>query len=336
MPENAPRRILVVKLSALGDLFHAVPVIHELKRHFGCEIDWVTQPEYAELAGCHTDVSRVICYPRRGGFRAWREFLQELRRESYDLVCDFQGLLKSGIVLGLAKGRRKISLSRPREGSGLFAHEIPEANAPTPHAMDRLVDTLRHLGFGMEEEPVYPLDFPEAPPLPGKRPRVGIAPRSRWPAKDWPAEKFASVIRALHERTDADVVLLGGPGDVETAENIIADSGGGDRIWNLCGKSPLIQLGSQLKEVDVLLCNDSGPMHFAAAVGTPVVALFGPTDPALTGPVGAGHTVLRPGPGPEGYPDHRSYKQPGNGFIARIGVEEVSAAILKHLLNHPE
>lgn len=325
----AGSRILVVKLSALGDLFHAVPIVHALKLHFGGELDWVTQPEYAELVACHADVNRVLCYPRRGGPGAWRGFVRELRRERYDLVCDFQGLLKSGLVVGLSRGRRKISVCAPREGAGWFAHEVPAARAATPHAMDRLADTLRHLGFELGP-PVYPLVFPAAAPLPGGRPRLGIAPRSRWPAKDWPAEKFAAVIRNLRARGQLDVILFGGPGDVEDGEAIQA-AAGGEGIWNLCGKSPLIHLGAQLKEVDVLLCNDSGPMHFAAAVGTPVVALFGPTDPALTGPVGEGHCVLRPAPGPEGYPAHRSYKEPGNAFIARIGVEEVTEAVWRCL-----
>lgn len=322
-------RILVVKLSALGDLFHAVPVVHALKRHYGGAVDWVTQPEYAELVRCNRDVERVLCFPRRGGPAAWRKFWLDLRRERYDLVCDFQGLFKSGLVLGLARGKRKISVSSPREGAGWFADEIPASLAGTPHAMDRLTDTLRHLGVAVDP-PVYPMQFPPAPALPGNHPRLGIAPRSRWPAKDWPPESFAAVIRALRERCDLDVVIFGGGGDSLTAETIIREAGG-ERIWNLCGTGSLTQLGAQLREVDVLLCNDSGPMHFAAAVGTPVVALFGPTDPLLTGPVGEEHAVLRPAPGPGGYPPHRSYKQAGNDFIATLAVPEVTEAVWSRL-----
>jgi len=169
------------------------------------------------------------------------------------------------------------------------------------------------------------LRFPEAPPLPGIRPRLGIAPRSRWPAKDWPVEKFVEVVAALRERVNVDVVLFGGPADEALGSDMAKRIG--ERVWNECGKSPLLHLGAQLKEVDVLLSNDSGPMHFAAAVGTPVVALFGPTDPALTGPVGENHKVIRPVAGAEGYPSHRSYKEPGNEFISRIPVEEVAEAV---------
>ena len=86
-----------------------------------------------------------------------------------------------------------------------------------------------------------------------------------------------------------------------------------------------------LQHLDAVVSNDSGPMHLAAAVGTPLVALFGPTDPALTGPWGEGPIVLRPPAGPEGYPDHRSYKDPDAGFIARISVDEVVEAVVKQV-----
>ena len=322
------KRILVIKLSALGDLFHAVPVVHMLKSHFQCPVDWVTQPEYVALVNCHRDVDRVIAYPRRGGVGAWRGFLGALRARRYDLVLDLQGLFKSGLSMGLAKGTRKISPSSPREFSQFFAHETSGSLAQTPHAMDRLLDSLRHLGISPADA-VYPLDFPPADPLPGRRPRLAIAPKSRWPAKDWPMEHFIACAQGVRAQVDADVVVLGGPDDRPAGESLVKGMGG--RAWNLCGETPLIQLGSQLRDVDCLLCNDSGPMHFAAAVGTPLVALFGPTDPAQTGPWGEGHAILRPPPGPGGYPDHRSYKQPGNAFISQIPVARVVDAVVEKL-----
>jgi len=317
-------RILVVKLSALGDLFHAVPVVHALREHFGAPIDWVTQPEYLELAGCHADVDRVIAFPRRGKSGGWLDFSRELRRERYGLALDLQGLFKSGVVLGLCRAERKLACARAREGSALFAYERPVLTQSGPHALDVLQDSLRHLGIEARA-PRYPLMFPDAEPLPGKRPRLAIAPKSRWPAKDWPLEKFREValrLRAAHP--ELELIVLGGPKDRADGESLLRDLGAG--AHNLCGLTPFLALGSQLREVDLLLCNDSGPMHFAAAVGTPVVALFGPTDPARTGPVGAQHRVLRPDPGPEGYPDHRTYKLPGNDFISRLTVEEVATA----------
>jgi len=317
-------RILVVKLSALGDLFHAVPVVHRLRSHYGAAVDWVTQPEYAELIGCCRDVDEVLCFPRRGALKDTMAFRRRLRARKYDLAIDLQGLMKSGLVLGMARAGRKLSPSSPREGSGIFAGETPPATAKTPHALDRLCDTLRYLEI--EPKPLrYLFDFPKSEPLPGASPRLAVAPRSRWPAKDWPVEKYIDLIRRLQQERPLDVFILGGPGDAELGSHMKETLGEG--VWNLCGRRPLLELGDVLKQVDCLVCNDSGPMHFAAAVGTPLVALFGPTDPALTGPWSDRATVLRPLPGPEGYPDHRSYKQGGNAMIGRLTVEEVAAAV---------
>jgi heptosyltransferase-1 len=321
-------RILVVKLSALGDLLHAVPVVHRLAEQYHCPIDWVTQPEYADLVACHRDVDRVIAFPRKGGVSKLRTFVRELREQSYDLALDLQGLTKSGLVLGLSKSRRKICTSKPREIAAWFAHEIPESKAPTPHAMDRLFDSLRHLEINPDPV-VYPLEFPPGPEFSSTMSKLAIAPRSRWPGKDWPAERFIELARSLAGQMELEVYVLGGPADRELGVRMVKDIG--KNSHNLCGQHPMLALGVILRQMDCLVCNDSGPMHMGAAVGTPVVALFGPTDPDKTGPWGPGHQVLRPPAGTEGYPDHRSYKRVGNDFIARITVQEVENAVKKQL-----
>jgi heptosyltransferase I len=326
-------RILVVKLSALGDLFHAMPVVHLLARHSQCKVDWVTQPEYMALVQTHTDVDRVIPFPRKGGMADSKRFLRQLRVREYDLALDLQGLTKSGLVLGLCRAKRKIGSSHPRELAKFFAGETPRARARTPHALDQLLDSCRHLDIPIAPL-TYPLNFPESRQLePGQGPLVALAPRSRWPAKDWPEDKFIALGRRLIQEKYARIVLIGGPDDQEVGERM--QEALGDQACNLCGKEPLIGLGGLLKQVDVLVCNDSGPMHFAAAVGTPLVALFGPTDPGKTGPVGEHALVLRPPPGPEGYPDHRSYKHGDNQFIAKLSVEEVFETVLKQLDESP-
>ncbi|MEX2606296.1 MAG: glycosyltransferase family 9 protein [Kiritimatiellia bacterium] len=321
-------RILVVKLSALGDLLHAVPVAHRLAEHYQCPVDWVTQPEYVELVTCHRDVDRVIAFPRRGGISDMRNFVRDLRKQTYDLALDLQGLSKSGLVLGLSRSRRKIGTSRPRELSAWFAQETPESKASTPHAMDRLFDSLRHLGI--EPGPaVYPLEFPPGPEFASPIRKLAIAPRSRWPGKDWPEDRFVELARTLMGQLELEVYVLGGPSDRELGERMVADIGEGSHT--LCGKHPMSALGGILRQMDCLVCNDSGPMHMGAAVGTPLVALFGPTDPEKTGPWGSGHRVLRPPAGAEGYPDHRHYKRTGNSFISQLSVQEVEKAVKSQL-----
>ncbi|WFB34795.1 glycosyltransferase family 9 protein [Kiritimatiellota bacterium B12222] len=322
-------RILVIKLSALGDLFHAVPVAHLLAEHYHCKIDWVTQPEYVGLVSCHDDVDRVIAFPRRGGWQDRKVFISKLRERKYDIAIDLQGLTKSGVVLGLCRAHRKIGSSSPRELSGWFAKERPQALAKSPHALDQLLDVLRHLG--QNTTPIeYPLHFPEAEQLPLlPAPRIALAPRSRWPAKDWPEASFIALGRRLIAEQQAKIYIIGGPEDQDLGARI--QSALGESAVNTCGQFPILALGPQLKQMDVLVCNDSGPMHFASAVGTPLVALFGPTDPAKTGPWGEGAIVLRPPADSEGYPDHRSYKHGNNQFISKISIEEVYTATCKQL-----
>lgn len=323
------KRLLVVKLSALGDLFHAVPVVHQLSEHYGCKVDWVTQPEYVELLKCHQDVDRVISFPRKGGLADIRTFLRTLRVRRYDLALDLQGLTKSGLVMGLCRSKRKIGSSHPREAANLFVRETPPVTGATPHAMDVLFDTLRYLKVDTGQVS-YPLTFKLNPELPKEEGLVvALAPRSRWISKDWPECRFMELGKRLVQENKCALWILGGAEDAEIGDRLQGELG--QACTNLCGKHPLLALGPILKRVNCLVSNDSGPMHFAAAVGTPLVALFGPTDPAKTGPYGSGHLVIRSQPGEMGYPDHRSYKKADNRFISSISVEDVFNAVNQQL-----
>lgn len=325
MPEV--NRILVVKLSAFGDLLHAVPVANRLAEHFGCPVDWVTQPEYAELVHLHEKVDRVLSFPRRGAVRKFPAFMKDLRQERYDLAVDLQGLAKSGMVLGMARAVRKLSCPGSREGAHWFANEHPPSTG-RPHALETLRDVLRYLEI--DPDPVtYPMNWPAVPEPEGAHPRIGFAPRSRWPGKDWPLEKFVELGKRLTLEHGATMHIFGSAGDHEIGAELTRSIGGS--VFDHCGRYPLPELGSALKQMDVMVCNDSGPMHLAAAVGTPLVALFGPTDPARTGPWGEGHQVLRPTVEGETYPDHRAYKQMDASFIAGIPVDEVAAAVVRAL-----
>ena len=139
-------RVLVVKLSALGDLFHSLPAVHNLKVGLGAEIDWVTQKEYVDLVRCFTDVDRVIPFYRKAFFTNLKLFLEELRTRDYDYVIDLQGLLKSAIVARLARGKERIGPSFHREGSHLFYSAVAGEPARNRHAVEENLDIVRHLG----------------------------------------------------------------------------------------------------------------------------------------------------------------------------------------------
>ena len=297
MPDRRPspdqiRRLLVIKLSSMGDLFHALPTVRALKHASGATVDWLVQPAYVPLAGCFTDVDRVLAFPRHRVALFLFRFLQELRRERYDLVVDLQGLLKSAIPSRLTRRTRGAPVLGPsfhREGSRLFYSAVAGPRNKARHAVDECLDAIRWLGWPLPETAEFPVRFPAVPRI-GPGPVVGLVPASRWPTKNWPPERFIEVARELRAQAKATLFLVGAPDDVPVCARI-AD-GMGDGVVNLCGKTSLVELGSLLQEMDLAITVDSGPMHMAAAVGTPVLAVFGATDPKRTGPYGGRHRVV--------------------------------------------
>lgn len=286
MKSDRPR-LLIVKLSSLGDIFHALPAAHNLQKGFNARMDWVVQNEYVDLVRCFEGVERVIGFPRRGMLGGIGRFARTLRSVEYDLVVDLQGLLKSAIATGLARGRRKIGPSFNREGSRLFYHEIAGRRDIHRHAVEQCLDAVRHLGLPVYE-PTFPVRFP-AYPVAEPRPRVALLPVSRWLTKNWPLEHFAQVAQDLVAERNASVYLVGSAADAGACSQIEAAARG--RAANLAGKLNLMELGGFLKEMDLLIANDSGPVHMAAAVGTPSLVVFGPTDHVRTGPFGRQHRV---------------------------------------------
>lgn len=282
-------RILVIKLSSLGDLFHAVPAVHILKEGLSATVDWVTTDTYAQLVSCFSDVDRVISFHRRSFFSRLGPFLADLRGEEYDMIVDFQGLLKSAMVACLARGKERIGPGFHREGSGLFYSRVAGVRDRTRHAVEQNLAVVSSLGLQVSE-PVFPMDVPDRP-LEGPRPRVALLPVSRWQTKNWPVPHWIELAGRLHNAGQESIYLLGGPEDRMVCDEI--EGGSGVPVVNLAGRMTLVETCGFLKEVDLLIANDSGPVHMAAAVGTRCLVMFGPTDPARTGPYGKTHRVLK-------------------------------------------
>ena len=289
-------RVLVVKLSSLGDALHALPAVAELKAQLGAEVHWAVQPAFAALVRRFACVDEVLEVPRPSDLAGFLRALRALRTRRYDLVVDLQGLMKSALVARAARAPRRIGPSFAREGSRLFYHELAGHRDKSRHAVEECLDIVRHLGLAMPAEPRFPLDVPAIDldalaPLPGGGPRIAVAPASRWASKNWPEAHFAAFVRLAVERHAARVYLVGGGGDAPLAERIVAAAG--VPAANLCGRLSLAESLGALARCEALLTNDSGPMHMAAALGVRCVALFGPTLPGRTGPYGARHVVLR-------------------------------------------
>lgn len=326
-------RVLVVKLSSLGDVLHALPAVAEIRDGLSAQVEWAVQPAFAPLVERFSCVSRVWRVPRPSEPRAWLAALRALRRESFDLVVDFQGLLKSAVVARAPHAPRVVGPSFAREGSRLFYTETARAPAPgRRHAVLECLDALPLLGLSPPASPRFPIDLPPvdpdalAPELAGRPgPRIAVAPFSRWPSKDWPASRFAEAVRLLARDHGARVYLAGGPGDRTAADAILAEAG--VPAANLCGRLSPAESAALFAACGTLLTNDSGPMHLAAAAGARCVALFGPTSPDRTGPWGSSHTVLR-APCPRA-PCRRRRCPLGTGAcLSGVSAAEAVAAVL--------
>ncbi|MEI6514495.1 MAG: glycosyltransferase family 9 protein [bacterium] len=290
---NPRKRILVIKLSSFGDIFHALPAVSNLKQALDADVDWVTQPEYVELVKCFPIVSRVIPFPRRHFWTNALSFRKSIILHQYDLVIDLQGLLKSAFAGWMARGVRRIGPSFQREGAWLFYDAVAGIRNKNRHAVEENLDVVRHLGLPMLPV-VFPVQFP-VQPCDEPRPRIAIVPLSRRANKNWPVARFIETAAALRAEFNASIYLFGSQADHEICARIqsaLLTGKGTAGVVNLAGKTNLVEMGGWFKQMDMVVVNDSGPLHMAAALHVPVVTMFGPTDPCRTGPYGGRHRVI--------------------------------------------
>jgi lipopolysaccharide heptosyltransferase I len=308
--------ILIVKLSALGDVVQTIPAFEALRNHYpAAYISWLVEEGAAELLEYYPGLNEVYVCQRKSWLEKLRQpelwpavaldiirFSRRLRSRYYDVIIDFQGLLKSAIWVGLARGARKIGFDGTREGSWRFLNERLPPYDPDRHALERYLDVTRYLGAEVEnvlvrapwtsaEEHKFRKRLNQVTRN-GETPLVVCHPMSRWQTKLWPQAKFARLAAEMVERLQATVVFTGSAEDRDEIEAVLheaSDSG----IYNWAGTTNLRELAYLCKRATVVISTDSGPMHLAAVLGTPVVALFGPTAPWRTGPYGHMHRVLR-------------------------------------------
>ena len=303
--------ILIVKLSAIGDVIHTLPSLAALRAHYPhAHITWVIEAAAADLIMDHPHLDRVIVSHRKnwigdlkggrisGGMKGFGAFRSALRARPYDLVIDFHGLFKSAVIVFMSGGKRKLGYDSVQEGSCLFYNEkIPENM--NKHAVDRYLDFARHLGARVQAPEFFiPIagenesrirELLEANGIGPSDPFVAISPQALWDTKLWSDQKFAQLSERITRELAMPTVLTGG--DKMSTQGL--QSFMTLRAADLAGQTTLRDLACLYRQASLVVTTDSGPMHLAAAVGTPVVALFGPTDPARTGPYGDGHTVIR-------------------------------------------
>jgi lipopolysaccharide heptosyltransferase I len=278
-------RILVIKPSSLGDVIHALPTVNLIRRQFPeAHIAWLLNENLASLLTRSPVIDELVRFRRQHfatprGLLDIADFLATLQGKQFDVVVDLQCLLRSGVMTGATLASRRIGLSDAREGARLFYNEI--VSVSRVHAVDRYLLAARHLGC-----PDWPIEFPLGlSHNTGHRSLIAVNPCARWESKLWGDHNFSELLD--HLPSDR-VVLIGSSDERERIAQI-----NHDRARNLAGELDLYELATLYGQCAVVISNDTGTMHLAAAVGAPVVALFGPTDPALVGPYGRGHTVIR-------------------------------------------
>lgn len=298
---DSPQRILIIKPSAIGDVVHTLPVLNLLRHRWpAAAIDWVITPACAGILEGHPQLDQMLIFDRKrlGGWwrspaawRALRRFTHDLRSRRYDLVLDLQGLFRSGWLAWQTRSPIRVGFASAREGAPLFyTHRVP-TGSPDQHAIERYLKLAQFVGCPTEPVAyVFPTDDADhqavAQLLGSSQPYAILIPGTNWPTKRWPIEHFNQLADRLRQTHGLRIVVAGSP----------AERGLGDGIaggLNLCGQTTLRQLVALIDGASLVVCNDSGPMHIAAALDKPMVALFGPTNPIRTGPHRHDESVLR-------------------------------------------
>ncbi len=275
--------VLVVRLGAMGDIVHALPAVATLKRSLpSARIAWVIDPKWMPLLAGNPYVDEVIAFNRRewGSVRAlW----SRLRRERFDVALDLQGLIKSAMIAAASGAGQRIGYARgqARESAASWFYSRPIRTRAT-HVVDRNLELAAAAGAGMfAREFPMPQGKPEGELPPGRF--VLACPLAGWASKQWPLEYYAALAEELKE--DGTTLVLNGAPNARTTLGQVPGA------WvHVSGVEGLIDATRRAAGV---IGVDSGPLHLAAAIGRPGVAIFGPTDPARNGPYGGTFTVLR-------------------------------------------
>ena len=296
MTGEEPKRILIIKPSALGDIILALPALSALRRSFpNARISWFVRPEFAPLITGHPYISDIILFDRKQlskwwcepkSFNALRSLVKQLKTGRFDLVFDFQGLFRTGYFSRVTGCKRRFGMAGARELAHLFYTDKISQDASSIHLVDYYLKMAAAAGAKqVEEEFKLPEDAGAAEQIDKLLKSQGvngkyavIVPGAAQVNKRWPIERFRELAGKIDERFGLSVVATGTQGEREYIEAI------GKRVINLAGKTTVRELIPLMKKASLVVSNDTGPGHIAAALGVPMVMIFGPTNPARVCP----------------------------------------------------
>ncbi|RPI29442.1 MAG: lipopolysaccharide heptosyltransferase family protein [Acidobacteria bacterium] len=348
----AIRKILIVRLGSLGDIIHAMPAQQQLHRCLPlAEIHWLTETAYVPLLESVPGITRIWVaglrkWSWRGSSRPFVQLIRALRREHFDLALDFQGLLKSAIVARLS-GARLVAgfgpaLTRERLASSFYSDRVAAKPEEKLHVVDLNLRLAERPGCtngnhappfdstAPRRAPIIPLEIPEAA---GSRVRQKLAenrierpillnPGAGWATKLWPAGHYAQLAGRIQDELEIPVVLTYGPGEESIIEEVKQATSG-------CCSFPtsIPELAALCRESRLMIAGDTGPLHLAVALGTPTVAILGPSPIWRNGPYDPADLVVK-----RHLPCSNCLKRTCDQFICmNIAVEEVFDAVVRRL-----
>jgi len=283
-------RILIIRLGSLGDIIHAVPAAAAIRRALPqASIHWLVDERHRDVLELVPVVNRRIAV-NTSSLGSLSSVIRQLRATGYDAALDLQGLLKSAVLARLSGASRVIGFPKDllREPAArLFYSET--AGDVAPHVIDKNLSILKAIGVRMPDVE-FPLDDRSRHVVVEARSRLGLTdgqrfalinPGAAWPNKRWPPVYFAEVSRELAKRHDLRSLVLWGPGEEEIAGTVVAAS---DNTAAVSPPTTIADIVSLTKAAALMISGDTGPMHIAGASGTPLVGIFGPTDPQRNGP----------------------------------------------------
>ncbi len=299
-----PQRVLICRLSAIGDCVHTIPLAVRIKQLWPhCKLTWIVDCVASQLLQPHSAIDEVIKIERHWLKKSslWKSLRSELRQRQFDLTLDPQGLIKSGMLAWLsgAKTRVGFDYSHGREVAPMLCNRRVTRTAK--HMVDTYLELLSPWqstspGRAEFQMPVYAAadsvsGILSAVGVGAEEPFISLTPGAGWPSKIWPAERFAAVASQLHRQSRLrSLVIWAGDSEKAMAEEIAARS---DGAALLAPKTSLTELAELARRSKLFLAGDTGPLHIAAAIGTPCVGLFGPTQAEQCGPYGAQHVSVQ-------------------------------------------
>ncbi len=303
------REILIIRLSSIGDIVHCTPVATALKAAWpDCKITWLVGEVAADLLRYNPYIDEIIIWSRerfekylrafefRKAFELWQDLQRRLSAKTFYAVLDVHGLFLTGMIASKTQTGRRIGMRQAREFNTLFMTETAEPLGK--HITDKYLGLLKPLGITPVNNKMtvivpevvkqFTKSFLKSKAIGPYEKYAVILPGTTWTAKNWPASYFAETLRFICK--DFKIVLCGGKAEINLGREI--EKKAGVPVVNAIGQTAILEMAGIIEQACVVIGGDTGPLHIAAALGIPTVALFGPTDPAIYAPLGPKNAVL--------------------------------------------